>query len=66
MKKETKELITTIGITSAVVITAGTVIAFLMSGIPVLQIIAAIASVATIIYGMWFYNHDCDGDDFRG
>lgn len=66
MKKETKELFTVIGTASAIVITAGTVIAFLMSGIPALQIIAAVASVATIIYGMWFYKHDCDGDDFRG
>ena len=66
MKKETKELVITIAITSAVVITAGTVMAFLLSGIPVLQIIAALISITVLIYGIIFYNHDCDGDDFRG
>lgn len=66
MKRETKELLTVIGVTSTVVITAGTVMAFFMSGILVLQIIATVIIVATLIYGVKFYSHDCNNDDFRG
>lgn len=66
MKKETKEFLTTTGIISAVVIAAGTVMVFFMSGIPVLQIIATIITIVGLIYGTWFWSHDCEDDDFRG
>lgn len=66
MKEETKEFLTTTGIISAVVIAAGTVMTFFMSGIPVLQIIATIITIAVLIYGTWYYSQDCKDDDFRG
>lgn len=66
MRKKTKEFLTTTSIISAVVIATGTVMAFLLSGIPVLQIIATVIIIAALIYGTWFWCRDCEDDDFRG
>lgn len=66
MNRKTKEFLAVLIITSIVVIATGIVMAFFMSGIPVLQIIATVVIIAVLVYGMIWYNHDCEDDDFRG
>ena len=66
MDRQTKEFLTIIGITTIVAVVVGMVMAFFMSGIPVLQIIATVIIIAALIYYTWFWFRDYEDDDFRG
>ena len=66
MNKQTKEFLIIIGITTIVAVVVSIVMAFFMSGIPVLQIIATVIIIAALIYYTWFWFRDYEDDDFRG
>ena len=66
MNKQTKEFLILICKTTIVAIAVSIVMAFFMSGIPALQIIATVVTVVALICGTWFWCLDCEDDDFRG